>query len=125
MSNILPEPRGQKTIRYVIAYALFAFFALLGVAITFCIRSDIYGLCVALGVSWQVTYLIFVWGLFIMFVPYIFLIGLLDFYLLKDDAARGTLRQRALKIFTIEGGIGLASLILMGILAVLRYPPKF
>ena len=126
MSNILREPtKVQKTIRYATAYALFGVFALLGLAITFCVRSVIYGMCVALGVSWQVTYLIFVWGLFIMFVPYIFLIGLLDFHLLRDIAAKGTLRQRALKIFTIEGGIGLVSLTLMGLLAVLGYPPKF
>ena len=125
MSNILREPRVQKTIHYAIAYVLFGVFALLGVAITLCVRSDIYGMCVALGVSWQVTYLIFVWGLFIMFVPYIFLIGLLDFHLLNDAAAKGTLRQRALKIFAIEGGIGLVSLVLMGVLAVLGYPPAF
>jgi hypothetical protein len=124
MSKLLSEPRMQKTIRHVIAYVLFGVFALLGVAITFCIRSVIYGLCVALAVSWQVTYLIFVWGLFIMFVPYIFLIGLLDFHLLRD-AAQGTLRQRALKIFAIEGGIGLVALVMMGILAVLGYPPAF
>jgi CHASE2 domain-containing sensor protein len=126
MSELLPEPRLQRTMRSVIAYVLFGVFALLGVAITFCVRSVIYGICVALAVSWQVTYLIFVWGLFIMFVPYIFLIGLLDFHLLNDAAsAKGTLRQRALKIFAVEGGIGLVSLIMMGILAVLGYPPKF
>ena len=44
---------------------------------------------------------------------------------LNDAAAKGTLRQRALKIFTIEGGIGLVSLILMGVLAVMGYPPAF
>ncbi len=120
MSKILPE----KTIHYVMAYVLFGVFALLGLAITFCVRSVIYGLCVALAVSWQVTYLIFVWGLFIMIVPYIFLIGLLDYYL-NDAAAKGTLRQRALKILAIEGGIGLASLVMMGVLAVLGYPPAF
>ncbi len=125
MSNVLPEPRMQKAVRHTIAYVLFAVFALLGVAITFCVRSVIYSLCVAVGVSWQVTYLIFVWGLFVMFVPYIFLIGLLDFHLLNDAVAKGTLRQRAFKIFAIEGGIGLASLIMMGILAALGYPPKF
>ena len=124
MSNTLPESRGQKAIRFTIAYALFGVFALLGGAIIFCVRSVIYSLCVALGVSWQVTYLIFVWGLFIMAVPYILLIALLDFHLL-NDAAQGTLRQRALKIFTIEGGIGLVSLVMMGVLAALGYPPKF
>ena len=124
MSKSLPEPRAQKAIRYVIVYVLFGVFALLGIAITFCVRSVIYGMCVALGVSWQVTYLIFVWGLFIMFVPYIFLIGLLDFQL-NDAAAKGTIRRRALKIFAIEGGIGLVSLIMMGVLAMMGYPPKF
>jgi len=124
MSNISPEPSMQKAARHAIAYALFGVFALLGLAITFCVRSVIYSICVALGVSWQVTYLIFVWGLFIMFVPYIFLIGLLDFHLL-NDAARGTLRQRARKILAIEGGIGLVSLAMMGVLAVLGYPPAF
>ena len=120
MSKSLPE----KTIRYVIAYVLFGVFALLGLAITFCVRSVIYGICVALAVSWQVTYLIFVWGTFILIVPYIFLIGLLDFQL-NDAIAKGTIRQRALKIFAIEGGIGLVSLVLMGVLAVLGYPPAF
>jgi len=120
MSKSLPE----KTIRYVIAYVLFGVFALLGLAITFCVRSVIYGICVALAVSWQATYLIFVWGLFFMIVPYIFLIGLLDFQL-NDAAAKGTLRQRALKILAIEGGIGLVSLIMMGVLAMMGYPPKF
>jgi small-conductance mechanosensitive channel len=125
MSDILPESRQQKAVRHAIAYTLFGVFALLGLAITFCVRSVIYSLCVALGVSWQVTYLIFVWGLFVMFVPYIFLIGLLDFHLLQGAAVKGTLRQRALKIFAIEGGIGLGSLIMMGILALLGYPPAF
>ena len=124
MSKTLPEPWAQKTIRYVITYVLFGVFALLGLAITFCVRSVIYGMCVALAVSWQATYLIFVWGLFFMIVPYIFLIGLLDFQL-NDAAAKGTLRQRALKILAIEGGIGLVSLAMMGVLAVLGYPPAF
>lgn len=124
MSKTLPKPWVQKTIRYVIAYVLFGVFALLGVAITFCVRSVIYSMCVALAVSWQVTYLIFVWGLFILFVPYIFLIGLLDFYL-NDAAAKGAIRQRALKIFAIEGAIGLVSLIMMGVLALMGYPPAF
>jgi small-conductance mechanosensitive channel len=125
MSDILPESRQQKAVRYAIAYTLFGVFALLGLAIVFCVRSVIYSLCVALGVSWQVTYLIFAWGLFIMFVPYIFLIGLLDFHLLQGAAVKETLRQRALKIFAIEGGIGLGSLIMMGVLALLGYPPAF
>ncbi len=124
MSESLPEPWMQKIAHHIAAYLLFGVFALLGVAITFCVRSVIYGMCVALGVSWQVTYLIFVWGLFFMIIPYIFLIGLLDFHLLKDDARR-TLRQRALKIFAVEGGIGMVSLILMGVLAVMGYPPAF
>ena len=124
MSKTLSQPWVQKAIRYVIAYVLFGGFALLGGAITFCIRSVIYSMCVALAVSWQVTYLVFVWGLFILFVPYIFLIGLLDFYL-NDAAAKGTIRQRALKIFAIEGGIGLVSLIMMGVLALMGYPPAF
>ena len=124
MSKALSQPWVQKTIRYVIAYVLFGVFALLGGAITFCVRSVIYSMCVALAVSWQATYLIFVWGLFILFVPYIFLIGLLDFYL-NDAAAKGTIRQRALKIFAIEGGIGLVSLIMMGVLALMGYPPAF
>jgi small-conductance mechanosensitive channel len=125
MSKLLPQPWAQKAIRYVIAYGLFGVFALLGLGITFCVRSVIYSLCVALAASWQVTYLIFVWGLFIMFVPYIFLIGLLDFHLLNQAIATGTLRQRALKIFAVEGGIGLVSLILMGVLAAMGYPPAF
>ncbi len=125
MNDTFSKFRGQKAIRHVIAYALFGGFALLGLAITFCVRSVIYSLCVALGVSWQVTYLIFVWGLFFMIVPYIFLIGLLDFHLLRNAAAWETLRQRAFKILTIEGGIGLVSLILMGILAALGYSPAF
>jgi small-conductance mechanosensitive channel len=125
MSDILPESKSQKAIHHAIAYTLFGVFALLGLAITFCVRSVIYSLCVALGVSWQVTYLIFVWGLFIMIVPYIFLIGLLDFHLLQGAADRGTLRQRALKVFAIEGGVGLVSLVAMGTLAVLGYPPAF
>ena len=124
MNKTLPEPWVQKTIRYVVAYVLFGVFALLGVAITFCVRSVIYSMCVALAVSWQVTYLVFVWGLFILFVPYIFLIGLLDFYL-NDAAGKGAIRQRALKIFAIEGGIGLVSLIMMGVLALMGYPPSF
>ncbi len=125
MNDILSESKSQKAIRHVIAYGLFGGFALLGLAITFCVRSVIYSLCLALGVSWQVTYLIFVWGLFFMIVPYIFLIGLLDFHLLRNAAAWATLRQRALKFFVVEGGIGLASLILMGLLAALGYSPAF
>lgn len=122
MSILLPHPRFQKTLRYIAAYALFIFFALLGLPIIMGLRSDIYNLCAIFKVHPNTAYLLYSWGTYLMFFPYILLIGFLEPYLNKAAAA-GQVLARAKKVLLIEGGLAVIIFLVMLIAALTNYPP--
>jgi hypothetical protein len=124
MTSSSLHPKLQKFLRYFSAYTLFIFFILLGLAITWCLRSDVFVLCAAFSVPDWLTHIITTWGTFVVFIPYILIIAVLEPYL-NTAAAKGLVRERGLKILFIEGGIGLVVVAMMGILAWMGYPPTF
>jgi hypothetical protein len=71
----------NKAWRYVIAYILFVVFVVMGLAITWQWRSNVLDLALAFQVSPQITYILHSWGSYLVFVPYVFFIGLLEPYL--------------------------------------------
>lgn len=83
MRTFIHKPWVAKTGRYIAAYALFAIFAILGILILFRVRSNIFDLCVLFSVNSSVTYLMYSWGTYILFIPYVFFIALLEPYLNK------------------------------------------
>ena len=116
------QPKFEKQLRYLSAYALFAVFVLLGLAITWCMRSDILTLCIALSVPEWITDILNAWGTFAMLIPYVLIVAGLESYM-NDAARKRVVRARAQKVLSIEGGLGLLFLALMGILVLLGYPP--
>jgi hypothetical protein len=71
----------------------------------------------------QVVYLIFSWGSFLLFLPYIVVLAFVEAYFNKA-VPRGQIRERALKVFAIEGGIGIVVLAFMVVLALYGYLPS-
>ncbi len=117
------NPRLEKLLRYVSAYAWFVLFILMGLALTMCLRSDILVLCIVLPVPEWITGIINTWGTFAIFIPFILMIAGLESYM-NGAAQKRMVRRRALRVLAIEGGIGLAILAVMGALALAGYPPS-
>jgi hypothetical protein len=124
MTSTSLHPKLEKFMRYLSAYALFVFFILFGLAITWCLRSDVFVLCTVLKLPSWITNIIVTWGTFVVFIPYILIIAIFE-SVLNTAAAKGKVREQGLKIFAIEGGIGLVVFALLGILALMGYPPTF
>ncbi|MBE0697037.1 MAG: hypothetical protein IH586_08940 [Anaerolineaceae bacterium] len=123
MPSSAKHPTLQKYLRYLSAYTLFVVFILLGLLITWALRSDVFVLCTLLSLPYWLIDIIYTWGTFVIFIPYILIVAALESYL-NAAAAKSQVRERAMKIFIIEGGIGLFVFALMGILALLGYPPS-
>ena len=124
MNIFFEKPSIQKTLRYIVAYVSFAFFVILSLVIVMGLRSDLYNLCRLLSVIYEITYLVYSWGLYIMILPYIAAIGFLEPYFNKG-AKIGDLRARIKKVLIIEGSIGLSLGLVMLILALLGFGPTF
>lgn len=124
MSTFLAKPSVQKTLRYTAAYVAFAFFAFLSLVIVMCLRSDLYNLCLLFRVIYEITYLVYSWALYIMILPYIVVICVLEPYLYKG-AKTGDLLPRVKKVLLIEGSAGLGLALVMLILALLGFGPSF
>lgn len=122
MRTFIHKPWVAKTGRYIAAYALFAIFAILGILILFRVRSNIFDLCVLFSVNSSVTYLMYSWGTYILFIPYVFFIALLEPYLNKA-ARTGQVFARSKKVFIIEASIGLITLLISLLTMLLRRPP--
>jgi len=125
VNRVLKSPQTEKILRYSAAYACFVAAALLNLALSWVMHSNI--LVLAAGVLQAPIWLsnfIDRWGIFFVLIPYILSIGVIEAYL--NGAARlRLLRPRLLKLLQIEGWLSLAVLGLMEILALLGYPPTF
>jgi hypothetical protein len=122
MKTAVRSPRMQKFLRYTAAYSLFIFCIVLAMPITWFLRSDLLMLAAALNIQGWIFKILFTWGTFLVLVPFVLSIGLLEGYLNKA-AAKGLLRERALRVLAIEGVLGLLVFGCMGILALLGFPP--
>lgn len=115
------SPQVEKFLRYLSAYALFAFFILLGFGICWFLRSDLLALCLVFKIPVWISYIVSGYGIFVMLIPLILFIGWLEPYLNKAAKNKQVIRQ-ALRVLYIEGGIALVVFGLMGALALAGYP---
>jgi hypothetical protein len=111
MSAIFSRPQAQKALRYILAYVLFFAFAGLAFLITISVRGNIIDLCPILGVSADAARIIFSWGTYLLFIPYVLCIVPLEVYM-NTAAKIGQVWLRAKKVVIIEGSIGLASVLI-------------
>ncbi len=122
MNALIHRPGIAKTLRYLAAYAWFVFFILLGIAITWCLRSDILILCLLFPMEHWLSNLIERWGIFIMLIPWILTIPALEPYM-NAAVRKGLVLRRARKVLAIEGILGLVAVLVMGIEALNGYLP--
>jgi hypothetical protein len=94
----------------------------LGLSITWGLRSDILLLCIALGAPEWITNILYNWGTFVVFIPFILAIAGLESYV-NQAAKKNVVLKSALKVLAIEGGLALLVLGVMGILALNGYQP--
>ena len=114
--------RLEKFLRYLSAYAWFVFFTLLGLLIIWGLRSVVLSVCLVFSVPNWITKILYSWGTFIVLIPYVLMIPVLESDMNKA-AKEYMVRKRVLKVLAIEGGIGLVVLAAMGILALSGYLP--
>ncbi len=116
MSAFLAKPGVQKTLRYTAAYLLFFLFASLALVLVFRVRANIFDLCFLFNVDTSITMFIFSWGTYILLIPYIIFISVLEPYL-NQAAKTSQVLAKAKKIFFAEAGIaivtGLISLVVL------------
>ncbi len=125
MLSFFSKPPVLKTVRYAAAYSLFILFAALGLVIAIIFRSNVVNLLALLKVKAHTASIIYTWGTYVLIAPYFLFIGLLESYLNKA-AQKGIMRQRALKVLVIEGGIGIIFLAIMLVFAYpLNLPPLY
>lgn len=110
MQAFFSQPKVQKTMRYVAAYSAYAFFAIAAIVITESLRQNVLDLCKLLKVSSGWAYMMYSWGSYILYLPYVVLVGLLEPYMNKA-ARTGQVWEYVKKVLIIEGGIGLVSVI--------------
>jgi hypothetical protein len=123
MPHFFGRPRIQKALRYTAAYLFFAIMALLGLVILESVRTNILSFCTLLRVDPQIIYIIYSWGSYLIYLPYVFLIAILEPYLNKA-AKTGKVWVSVRKVLIIEGGIGLLSAIVMVIFKLVGMAPK-
>ncbi len=124
MSVFLSRPEVQKTLRYVAAYLLYAIFVLLGLVTTEWIRTDLLGICTWLKADRQFIYLMYSWGSYLVYLPYVFLVAALEPYM-NAAAKSGQVLQKAKIILLIEGPIALVAFLLTLLFAALNLPSVF
>jgi hypothetical protein len=124
MNATTMNPKLEKTLRYLSAYALYIFFILFALTILWCLRSDLLLLFLALSIPKWSLMVNSPWGLFFLILPFVVLVAGLEPYM-NNAARKKIVRQRALKVLWIEGGIGLVIFAWMGVLALAGYPPLF
>jgi len=100
-----------KNWRYAVAYFFFAVFALIGLAVTWGLRTNVLELALLFNVHPQTIHILRSWGSYLVFLPYVFLIGLLEPYL--NQAAKR--KQLSTPLFKISAGLAAAGLVSLGI----------
>jgi hypothetical protein len=124
MSVFFSRPNVQKTLRYTAAYLLYAGFAILGLFATEWARTDVLGFCTVLNVDRDITFLMYSWGSYLLYLPYVFLVAALEPYM-NSAAKNSRVLQSAKKVLLIEGSLALVAFILTLVFAYLHIPSVF
>lgn len=121
MALFLSNPRVLKTLRYTGAYLLLVVCAGCGVIIIEWSRTNIFAILTLLKANPDLIYLAYTWGTYVLYLPYILLITILEPYV-NTAAKNGRVLAAARKMLVIEGSIGLLSFLLTRLFAALHLP---
>ena len=122
MLSLLSNPTFLKVWRYTAAYLMLTVFVLTGILITESVRSNIFDFCTYFKVDQDFAYIIYSWGSYILYLPYVLMIAVLENYF-NTAAKTNQVGRRTLRVALIEGGIGLTSLLITFIFTLLRQAP--
>jgi hypothetical protein len=115
MTTFFSKPGIQKALRYILAYALLCVFLVAGLFITESLRNNVLNICTWLKADRDLVYILYGWGSYILYLPYILSIVILETYL-NTAVKTGKLWTRVQKVIMIEGGIGLVSILINNLL---------
>jgi hypothetical protein len=115
MKNFLTKPSTQSALRQTAAYALFFLFAAGALLVTWRLRENVLELSALLQASPSTFRTIYTWGTYPLFIPYVFAIVVIEAYL-SGGAKKHCLGERAVRVFTIEAALAVASLVTTGII---------
>jgi hypothetical protein len=121
MAFHITNPRVLKILRYTGAYLLLIVCAGCGLVIIEWTRSNIFDILTLLKANPDWIYLAYSWGTYILFLPYILLITILEPYVNKA-AKNGRVLAAVRKMLVIEGSIGLISFLLTRLFAAMGLP---
>lgn len=121
MSSYFSEESLPTTRRYLLAYALFFIFALLGLALFVRVRTTILELCDFFSVNVRVVPILYTWGTYLLFVPYLAYLVWIESYMNKS-AARNQVLPRAGKVLVVELALALLTRLITLLLNVLPHP---
>jgi hypothetical protein len=108
MDAYFSRPIVQKRLRFLTAYLMFAVFAIGGILISESFRQNVYDICAFFKVASDLAYILYGWGSYIIYLPYILSLAIIEDYL-HTGAKTGKLYPRIKRILIIEGSMGLTS----------------
>ena len=121
MALFISNPRVLKTLRYTGAYLLLIVCAGFGLVIIEWTRTNILDFLTLLKANPDWIYLAYSWGTYILYLPYILLITILEPYVNKA-AKDGRVLIAVRNMLLIEGSIGLVSFLLTRLFAAMGLP---
>lgn len=116
------KARSGSFLHTLSAYGWLMLFAAFGLAFSWCLRSDIFSISVAISAPANISNFLFVWTTPLVILPWVLICVGLEHYM-NEAAQTGTVWQRARKVITIEGIAGLVIVVVLGLLALAGYPP--
>jgi hypothetical protein len=122
MTSFFLRPTVQKVGRYVLAYLALTVSMLAGILITESLRSNILDVLTYFKVDRDFIYIMYSWGSYLVYLPYVLMIAVMEHYF--NTAARtGQVWRRTLRMGLIEGGLGLASVLITLLFTFLQRRP--
>jgi hypothetical protein len=122
MTAFFSNPTVLKVGRYAAAYLLLTVFVLSGLLITESVRSNLLDVFTYFKVDSDFAYIVYGWGSYVLYLPYVLMIAVLEAYF-NTAAKTGQVLRRTLKVALIEGGLGLTSVLITLLFAYLRQLP--
>lgn len=121
LNTLFSHPKSQKAIRYIAAYSLFFLFTFLGLVITEISRGNLLDLCTLLKVNPDTIHILYTWGGYVLYVPYVLSIAFLEEYM-NAAAKKGLIVTRAGNVAIVEGSIGLVTILLYLLFFYMGFP---
>jgi len=110
------KPRLYNVLRYVIVYSLFIVYAIAGLFITMNLRTNVLSVATMLQLHPQITFVLYSWGSYLVFIPYVILVGYMEPYL-NQAVKKNLIMHRARKLFFILAGVGIVTVIINALAA--------